>query len=65
MRNTFRVMTEGRDDGAPLFAFVALYTFDGHKIVDSQWWADARYVVTMTYAPFNAADRAARAILGR
>jgi hypothetical protein len=64
MRYTFREMTEGRPDGQPLFAFVSLYTFDGHTIVDSQWWADARYVVTMNVAPMTAADRAARALLG-
>jgi hypothetical protein len=63
VRHEFRVMTEGRDDGGPVFAFVALYTIDGHKIVDSQWWADARYVVTMSYSPATAADRAARALL--
>ena len=65
VREAFRVMTIGRADGLPLFAFVVLYTIDGHKIVDSQWWADARYVVTMDYAPVSAADRAARAALGR
>lgn len=65
MRNAFREMTAGRPDGGPLFAFVVLYTIDGHKVVDSQWWADARYVVTLTDAPMTDADRAARAILGR
>lgn len=63
MRRMFRLLTEGRSDGGPLFGFAALYTFDGPKIVDSLWWADARYVVTMDSAPATDADRAARAAL--
>lgn len=68
MRNSFRLMTEGRPDGAPLFAFVVLYTLNtlnGDRIVDSQWWADARYVVTMDSAPMTEADRVARSLLAR
>ncbi len=64
VRREFRQLTMGRADGLPLFAFVALYTIDGTKIVDTQWWADARYVVTMDYAPASEADRRARAALG-
>lgn len=64
-RQAFRVMTQGRSDGAPLFAFVVLYTLDGNnKVIDSQWWADARYVNTSTSAPSTDADRAARVALG-
>lgn len=64
VRHAFREMTEGRPDGQSLFAFVILYMFDGYTIVDSQWWSDARYVVTMNAAPMTASDRAARDFLG-
>lgn len=64
LRTAFRTMTEGRDDGEAVYAFVVMFTINDRKIVDSQWWADARHVNTASFAPVTANERAARAALG-
>ena len=45
IQNSFDAMSGGREDGAPTFAYVAIYTIDGSKIVWREFWYDRRFIV--------------------